>query len=152
MITIPQLLCRSKDRQLPALTLRLQQTCASTVHVFFIESFLLPSYEQRPSSDHYKSVQPTNTLWAGRHQVVKGVCGRRASQRQIMWSAVWFSSPHMHEAVSLSPHWHMFRPKRPTPVLSLLRWPRDTGKVGARWKVDVWVSRLMKLDRWSSLC
>jgi len=34
---------------------------------------LLLSYEQRPSSDRYKSVQPKNTLWSGGHQVVKGV-------------------------------------------------------------------------------
>jgi len=38
----------------------------------FLTVFLL-SCEQRPSSDPYRSVQPTNTLWAGRHQVVKGV-------------------------------------------------------------------------------
>jgi len=38
-----------------------------------------------------------------------------------MWCAVWFSSPHVQEAVSLSSHWHMLEPKRPTPVVSLFK-------------------------------
>jgi len=39
---------------------------------FLIVFLLLLSDEQRPSSNPYKSVQTTNTLWAWRHQVAKG--------------------------------------------------------------------------------
>ena len=38
-----------------------------------------------------------------------------------MCCTVRFSSPDMHEVVSLSPHWHMLGSKRSTPVLSLLK-------------------------------
>ena len=48
-----------------------------------------------------------------------------------MWCIVWFSSPYLHETVSLSlsSNWHMLEPKCPTPVLigACLKWPRDYG-------------------------
>jgi len=45
----------------------------------------------------------------------------------------------MHEAVSLSTHWHMLGPKRPTLVLSQFEVAkRLRGRFGARGKADVW--------------
>jgi len=57
-----------------------------------VPPILLLSYEQQPSSESYKSVQPTNTLWAGGHQVVKGVrCPEGfAMINNVVWCLIFF--------------------------------------------------------------
>ena len=74
-----------------------------------------------------------------------------------MWCAVWFSFPQMHEAVSLSTHWHMLGPKRPTLVLSQFEVAkRLRGRFGARGKADVWahakLGRRCNVFPWAHRC
>ena len=70
---------------------------------------LLRAFEQRPSSDSHRSVQPTNALWTRRHQVIKRVrwseglvvinnvmCWKLAIRTARQMSTTWESNPKLH--------------------------------------------------------